>query len=233
MKKLVIALTSVLVLSLFLTTTLAIPKEAAREKPSEPLESITFIHYKDGRVKVTGGSCTKLMGVKWGSLPVSYVISPANYNQEFVAEAISLAAEEWDSHTSKELFSNIYSIGNAEWGVADLKNVYTFGEYPDSSVIAVTRIWYTRRTKQIVDYDVLFNTWYNWFDCSKTSCTEENKGMDLQSIALHETGHGIGLADVYSSACSYVVMYGYSSYGEVKRELALPDIAGLQRIYGA
>jgi len=79
----------------------------------------------------------------------------------------------------------------------------------------------------------MFDTNYNWYDCTQTSCTSENKGMDLQNIATHETGHGVGLADVYSSACSEVTMYGYSWYGDIgKRDLAQPDITGLQKLYG-
>ena len=57
--------------------------------------------------------------------------------------------------------------------------------------------------------------------------------MDLQNIATHELGHSAGLNDIYSSTCSEVTMYGYSSYGETKkRTLEQPDITGLQKIYG-
>ncbi len=57
--------------------------------------------------------------------------------------------------------------------------------------------------------------------------------MDWQNIATHETGHGLGLADVYQNACNQVTMYGYSTEGEtIKRDLATPDITGLQKLYG-
>ncbi|PJA83788.1 MAG: peptidase M10A and M12B matrixin and adamalysin, partial [Candidatus Nealsonbacteria bacterium CG_4_9_14_3_um_filter_37_29] len=56
---------------------------------------------------------------------------------------------------------------------------------------------------------------------------------DLQNIATHELGHGVGLGDVYETACSEVTMYGYSNYGETqKRTLEAPDITGLQTLYG-
>jgi len=227
MKKLLTLVSIIVILGLVSSIAFAKPNK-------EPIDSVTLIHYIDGRVKlVGGGSCSKLLGVKWGTLPVSYVINPDEYDEAFVTSAIFNSAEEWDSHTSKELFSNSYSIDyNAQWGINDGKNAYVFGTYSSNNVIAVTKYWYTRQSKQIADYDVLFNTYYGWFDCKTQSCNEANKSMDLQTIALHETGHGVGLADVYNDACSNVVMYGYGYYGEVKRELTQPDIAGLQKLYG-
>jgi len=56
--------------------------------------------------------------------------------------------------------------------------------------------------------------------------------MDLQNIATHEFGHGVGLNDVYQTDCSLVTMYGYSDYGETqKRTLEPPDINGLLTLY--
>lgn len=231
MKKIFVGLlVALLVVSAFASTVLAEPKE------KEPIDSVTLIHYIDGKVKlVGGGSCSKLLGVKWGSLPVSYVINPTNGPNDitFITTAISAATKTWDDATKTSLFDG-YSIGNVEWGVADKKNAYVFDLYPNNGVIAVTRYWYTRSSKQLVEYDVEFNTYYGWFDCTKVEqlCDSNNKGMDLQTIALHETGHGVGLADVYNRACSDVVMYGYGDYGEVKRVLAPSDIAGLQKMYG-
>lgn len=57
--------------------------------------------------------------------------------------------------------------------------------------------------------------------------------MDLQNIATHEMGHAIGLADIYTSECSEVTMYGSSSMGETKkRTLAAADISGIRALYG-
>jgi len=74
----------------------------------------------------------------------------------------------------------------------------------------------------------MFDTDFTWGDATS------NPGlMDLQNIATHELGHGVGLADIYTSSCSAVTMYGYSNNGETeKRTLELPDITGLQKIYG-
>ena len=203
------------------------------------LEKVTFIHYKDGKVKAVDPkarpgttNCYKLMGVKWPSTNpfINYVINPENsgLNTNFVTSAISTSAETWDSATSKELFSNTYSIDSkAQYGVQDYENAIAFGDYSNGNVIAVTSVWYTRIGKQIVEFDMLFNTDFAWGDAT----VDETK-MDLQNIATHELGHSVGLADLYN-ACTQETMFGYSDYGEtIKRDLNSGDIAGLQKIYG-
>jgi hypothetical protein len=233
MKKITLAL----MIAVMLLTPVVLAKN---EKQTEPLDKITFIHYKDGTVKIVGKEanspvCYKLMGVQWKALPVSYVVNPGSYDSNFVTGAISAATKTWDDATSKHLFNGYIIDSSATWddsaSQVDYKNEYVFGSYPDTNVIAITNIWYTRYGKQIVDYDVLFNTYYKWKDCSVPgSCPA---AMDLQNIATHETGHGLGLSDIYSKSCTAVTMYGYSSYGEtIKRTLEPADITGLQKIYG-
>ncbi len=234
MKKTIIWLIlSVLVVSITATAT--------NDKVKEPIDKITFIHYKDGTIKEAGKgakatttACYKLLGVKWNTLPVSYVINPNNpqgLSKGFVIGAISTAAETWDSATSRELFNDAYTVDStAKYGTFDFKNAIAFGDYPNNGVIAITSIWYTRFGKQIVEFDILFNTRFAWGDAA----TANTGVMDLQNIATHELGHGAGLGDLYSTTCSEVTMYGYSDNGETsKRTLELADIAGLQKMYGA
>ena len=198
-------------------------------------ERVDFIHYVKPPNPGKGpkaDNCYKLMGVKWKTLPVNYTINPTNpqgLSESFITSAISTSAETWDAATSAELFNNVYSVNHsAQYGVQDFKNTIAFGDYPNDGVIAVTSVWYTRIGKQIVEFDQLYNTRFNWGDA-----TVNSSFMDLQNIAVHEIGHGAGLDDIYSLACSSVTMYGYSGYGEItKRTLEQPDITGLQSMYG-
>lgn len=198
------------------------------------LERIDFIHYakpeNPGKPPKTE-NCYKLLGVKWKSLPVSYVINPSNpegLEKSFVMSAVSTSAETWDSATASELFNDAYTIDyTATYGVQNFVNAIDFGDYPDDRVIAVTSVWYTPKGKKIVEFDIRFNTRFSWGDAGADK-------MDLQNIATHELGHGVGLDDIYSDTCSAVTMYGYSSNGETqKRTLEQPDITGLQKMYGA
>jgi len=218
---------------------LAISNQGAEKSKAPDLEKIEFIHWKKDFVKPRTvaakapklPACYKLLGVKWTTLPVNYVINPNNPQglvESFITSAVSTSAETWDAATSKELMNNNYATDLAvRYGVQDYKNAITFGNYPTTGVIAVTTIWYNPATKAIVEFDVMFDTDWTWGD-AKIDSTK----MDLQNIATHELGHGVGLADIYSTACSAVTMYGYSSNGDVeKRTLEQPDISGLQKMY--
>lgn len=239
----------VVLLSSFVAASMMIPandkaKENAQAPEKSPaigenwdLERVDFIHYAkpDKTGKPDKGpkqeSCYKLLGVKWKSLPVSYSINPANsdgLSEQFIVSAVSTSAETWDDATSSELLNDAYTIDySAEYGVQNYENAIVFGDYPSDSAIAVTSIWFTRRGKRIVEFDMIFNTRFTWGDGELNPAV-----MDLQNIATHELGHGVGLDDIYSTACADVTMYGYSSYGDLdKRTLEQSDIMGLQSMY--
>jgi hypothetical protein len=210
------------------------------------LERIVFIHYKKDFAKLSWAGKGKRekqnykllrKGVKWKSLPINYVIDPDNpegLTQDFVTNAISNGAEEWDAHTSTELFENYTIDYNASWdgNAPDGRNEFVFGNYPEEGVIGVTVVWGyfsgPPSTREIIEFDTLFDTDFTWGDATLNSAL-----MDLQNIATHEIGHGLGLADLYGESRSEETMYGYSEYGETKkRDLNTGDIAGIQVLYG-
>lgn len=209
----------------------------------EDIGRIDFIHYAkpDGIGKPPSAekppkvvTCYDLMGITWKSLPVSYVVNPSNSQSlapEFITEAISASAGTWDNSTSAGLFV-AGTPGDVKYRDFDGKNAITFGLYDNPGVIAVTSVWYSRRTKELIEFDILFNEFYVWGNA--TPSTTDTDYMDLQNIATHELGHAIGLGDVYNAECSAVTMYGYSDYEDIeKRDLETADIIGLQSMYGA
>ncbi|MCG2717392.1 MAG: matrixin family metalloprotease, partial [Nanoarchaeota archaeon] len=223
-----------LMLSITVTASMLIPssdkaKEHAKAPEKSPaigddweLERIDFVHYakpdwavKPPKIPKTE-TCYKLMGVKWKSFPVDYVINPTNndgLSESFVVNTISTSAETWDIVTSSELFSDSYGIDyTVQYGVYDYQNSIVFGDYPESGVIGVTSVWYTRKGKEIVEFDMLLDTDFTWGDAELNTNL-----MDLENIMTHELGHAVGLSDLYSDACSAVTMYGYSNYGEISK----------------
>jgi len=239
-----------LVVAIFLMT---IPLAAANNKPM--LGKKIFIYEKEGFAKPPGVGRPKdkpaegyeLLGkgVKWKELPVTYYIDPSNDNgltAEFVTSAIYESAEEWDSHTNEELLNDVYYViadGSWDSDAPDGRNELLFGDYPEENVIAVTIIWGyfygPPRQRKIIEFDIMFDIDFTWGYAGPTS--EDSLGdtnvMDLQNIATHELGHGVGLADLYEDQWAEQTMYGYATYRETKkRTLNTGDIAGIQALYG-
>ncbi len=221
-------------------SSVAIEKAKALGVEPGTLEKTVFIHYANGAKKVAGAkapSCYKLLGSKWKTLPLNYYVNPAGsaLAENFTMYAIYTSASEWDIHTGAQLFGAGITDYTANWDSSspDGRVEYSWGDYPEPGVIAVTVIWTGivpgAKGRQIVDYDIMFDTDFTWGDGAANSSV-----MDLQNIATHETGHGLGLDDIYDTSCSQVTMYWLSDYGEtIKRTLAQPDINGLVKLYRA
>jgi predicted Zn-dependent protease len=55
--------------------------------------------------------------------------------------------------------------------------------------------------------------------------------FDIRTIATHEVGHTLGLADLYGSEDKSKTMYGYNS-GQADWSLGNADLLGLWKLYG-
>jgi hypothetical protein len=209
------------------------------------LERQMFVHY----ARASGGKPQppievgyySLLGPKWKTLPVAFGVDPSGSGlaSDAVLSAVVAGADEWDDGTfsltddwsgvKANLFidsvDKVTKAYDENWYKMDGANTVLWGDLSDSNVIAVTNIWYSRRSG-IVEFDMVFNTDFQW---------DTNGGsnvMDVKNIATHELGHSVGLGDLYLPAAIKETMYGYSSYGEVvKQDLYLGDQAGISRLY--
>jgi hypothetical protein len=122
----------------------------------------------------------------------------------------------------------------ASIALPDYKNVITWGR-AQPGVVAYAVIWYISGTGEIVDADIVLNSYYKWGIADGNEATSDLSGkFDIRNIVTHESGHWSGLDDLYDSKYSAMTMYGYTSYGEeIKRSLEPGDIAGVQAVYAA
>ena len=186
-----------------------------------------------GGGKNTVGGYT-LTGYKWSKsvLPLTLITNPtaSGLDTNFISNTIVASAEEWDSWTSTELVSTYqisYTASVSDESTADGANELVFGNLGDSRIIAQCTYWYNPYTKELVDFDIVFNTQWTWGDAGSNPSL-----MDLQNIATHELGHGFGLGDLYQRKWSDQTMYGYASEGQInKRTLESGDIAGIRTLY--
>jgi hypothetical protein len=168
-------------------------------------------------------------GVKWNlsDYPdgVPYMLAldgaPVGADVEIVA-----AFEAWDAETSVEIFGG---------PVAGSANTVSWAPIATEEVIAQCTIIYNRRSKEIIEFDIVFNSNMPWdidADGEGTGYTLTD-AFDIHNIAIHEIGHTLHLGDLYDSNYSEMTMYGYATLGEVKKiSLESGDIAGLHKLYG-
>jgi len=167
---------------------------------------------------------------------VVYTDNPDLLSAGFVFSAVSDAADAWDTVTANTLVKSKTSTSGTASVDRNNENAVLFGDYPTDGVIAVATVWIDRRSKQLLECDIMFDTDFTWgnADPNGDGTVDNANVMDLQNIATHELGHCFNLADIYDSSLSSLTMYGYSGYGDIqKRTLADGDIAGIQSLFGA
>lgn len=141
--------------------------------------------------------------------------------------ALNSAASTWGAQGANFHFNNGGATGNgtgACGGGTDGSNTVGWGAQ-GGSVLAVTCSWFSNSGspfKAAVEFDMEIDPDWGW-------TTGSPIGVDLQSVALHEFGHALGLNH---SAQGSAVMYASYSNGSNKRTPTQDDIDGELAIYG-
>jgi hypothetical protein len=209
----------------------------------------------------TGGSYSsyKLTGYRWNVLDPQIQLylnptdTPTGITSTSSKNAISAAANTWDDAVAGNIFADKTTV------IVDTKKVVDdpFSKTPKkdgynvhgwkkfgNSFIALNR-WWTDGSKvgdyySIIESDTWYNLDYKWTTSLTTA--EKTGKLDLQSVALHELGHCIGMGDIYSTT------YGgnlppsdertkdfeqtMNLYNGPQRTLGKGDITGAQILYG-
>ena len=175
-------------------------------------------------------------GIKWaGTMQYEVNSDGSELDSDAVMTALGDSLETWDAAitetSSFELFDDTLEITTEGFNSGDRKNRVTWDDLTEifgANVIAVNYFWFNPMTKEMLESDVRFNTYYTW--SVDETCSGEK--MDLQSIATHEFGHN-GLNDLYMAKSVELTMHGISyGYCEThKRTLGTGDRLGIQALY--
>ncbi|MDQ1261671.1 MAG: hypothetical protein QG575_852 [Euryarchaeota archaeon] len=209
----------------------------------------------------TGGSYAsyKLTGYRWNVLDPKVQLylnptgKPIGITSTSAKNAISAAANTWDDAVAGNIFADGTTVIVDKNKVVDAAftnkpkrdgyNVHGWTKF-GNGFIALNR-WWTNGVKvggyyNIIESDTWYNLDYKWTTSLATA--EKTGKLDLQSVALHELGHCIGMGDIYSTTYGGSLLptddrtkdfeQTMNLYDGPQRTLGNGDITGAQILYG-
>ena len=187
---------------------------------------------------------TALITLRWNSMPIRYFVTNRdvpNVTAPQLRDAAGRAFATWAAAPEVSISSQFVGFTGASPSSGDGATVLGFTNRPDlDRVLGSTSFILDTVTGEVLESDIFFNSTFAW---SSASAGETNR-HDLESIALHEIGHLLGLGHSMLGETvnegggrrvlgAEAVMFPIAfSPGTLNRTLRPDDVAGIADIYG-
>jgi hypothetical protein len=186
----------------------------------------------------------RLVDVRWNQMPVRYFVSdrdvPGVTATQF-REAIGRAFAKWQGVATADVRAEFQGMTVASPGEIDGRTTLGFLDRPDlERVLGATSFILDSTTGAIIESDIFFNLRFPW----STAEAGQAGRTDVESIAIHEVGHLLGLAHsalgetelisggrrvLGTGAVMFPIAFTAGNVGD--RTLLPDDVAGLVDLY--
>ena len=188
---------------------------------------------------------TRTENLKWNDFPIRYFVTERGTTgvtaQQFQT-AISTSFGVWDAVDTVDLSAEFAGFSAANPVSGDSMTVIGYQSRPDlDRVLAATNFIIDTQTGEVVESDIFFNTTFPW----STDAAGVSGRHDVQSIAVHEIGHLLGLGHsalgetevipggrrvLGAEAVMFPIAFAAGSIHD--RALKADDLAGITDLYG-
>lgn len=188
---------------------------------------------------------TRTESLRWRQFPIRYYVTDAAVTgvsaQQFQA-AVTRAFGTWHAVENTETSSTFVGFVQARPFVDDGANVIGYLSQPGQDrTLAATTFTVDETDGRILESDIYFNTLFPW----STAEAGGTDRFDVESIAVHEIGHLLGLSHsalgeteligggrrvVAAEAVMFPIAFTRGNIAD--RALKADDIAGISDIYG-
>ena len=187
-----------------------------------------------------------LVTLRWPDGPIRYFVTNRDaqgVSAPEMAAAVERAFQTWADVEGVAVSPEFVGFTDAEPFDEDNLTVIGFQSRPDlTRTLGVTQFVVDSVTGAVIESDILFNTTFDWSVAADGQTSE----FDLESIAVHEIGHLLGLShsalgetELNDSGQRRVLAKGAVMFpiafppGTVRdRNLGADDIAGITDLYG-
>jgi hypothetical protein len=188
---------------------------------------------------------TRTESLRWRQFPIRYFITDtgvAGVTSQQFQTAVSRAFSTWHAVENIETSSTFVGFVQARPFVEDGANVIGYLSQPGQDrTLAATTFTIDETDGRILESDIYFNTIFPW----STAEAGGTDRYDVESIALHEIGHLLGLSHsalgetelsgggrrvIAAEAVMFPIAFTRGNIAD--RSLKADDIAGISDIYG-